>query len=165
MQERRIAAVDQLNRLELRAPMSGRIYQLAVHTVGGVVNPGEVLMLLAPDQRDLTIEAKIATRDIDQLTLGQKVDIRFSAFDQRTTPEVQGDVVSISPDVATEQRSGAEYYPVRIKPEPASLGNLTNMTLYPGMPAEVFIKVADRSVISCMTKPLMDQISHTFREQ
>jgi len=165
MQERRIAAVDQLNRLELRAPMSGRIYQLIVHTVGGVVNPGEVLMLLAPDQRDLTIEAKIATRDIDQLTLGQKVDIRFSAFDQRTTPEVKGDVVSISPDVVTEQRSGADYYPVRIKPEPASLEKLTNMALYPGMPAEVFIKVADRSVLSYMTKPLMDQISHTFREQ
>lgn len=165
MQERRIAAVDQLNRLELRSPMNGRIYQLTVHTVGGVVNPGEVLMLLAPDQRDLTIEAKIATRDIDQLALGQKVDIRFSAFDQRTTPEVQGDVISISPDVVTEQRNGAEYYPVRIKPEPASLASLTNMALYPGMPAEVFIKVADRSVISYMTKPLMDQISHTFREQ
>lgn len=165
MQERRIAAVDQLNRLELRAPMGGRIYQMTVHTVGGVVNPGEVLMLLAPDQRDLTIEAKIATRDIDQLTRGQKVDIRFSAFDQRTTPEVQGEVVSISPDVVTEQRSGADYYPVRIKPEPASLQKLSNMKLYPGMPAEVFIKVADRSVISYMTKPLMDQISHTFREQ
>ncbi len=166
MQERRVAALDQLNRLELRAPMSGRIYQLTVHTVGGVINPGEVLMLLAPDQRDLTIEAKIATRDIDQLTPGQKVDIRFSAFDQRTTPEVKGDVVSISPDVVTEQRSGAEYYPVRVKPEPASLEKLApNMTLYPGMPAEVFIKVADRSVISYMTKPLMDQISHTFREQ
>lgn len=163
--ERRIAAVDQLNRLELRAPMNGRIYQLTVHTVGGVVNPGEVLMLLAPDQRDLTIEAKIATRDIDQLTLGQKVDIRFSAFDQRTTPEVKGDVISISPDVVTEQRSGADYYPVRIKPEPASLQKLTNIALYPGMPAEVFIKVADRSVISYMTKPLMDQINHTFREQ
>ncbi|QWW69493.1 HlyD family type I secretion periplasmic adaptor subunit [Rhizobium sp. WYJ-E13] len=165
MQERRIAAVDQMNRLELRAPMSGRIYQLTVHTVGGVVNPGEVLMLLAPDQRDLTLEAKIATRDIDQLTLGQKVDIRFSAFDQKTTPEVQGDVVSISPDVVTEQRSGTDYYPVRIKPEPASLQKLSNMKLYPGMPAEVFIKVADRSVLSYMTKPLMDQISHTFREE
>lgn len=165
MQERRIAAVDQMNRLELRAPMGGRIYQLTVHTVGGVVNPGEVLMLLAPDQRDLTIEAKIATRDIDQLTLGQKVDIRFSAFDQKTTPEVQGDVVSISPDVVTEQRSGTDYYPVRIKPERASLQKLSNMKLYPGMPAEVFIKVADRSVLSYMTKPLMDQISHTFREE
>ncbi len=164
-QERRIAAVDQLNRLELRAPMSGRIYQLTVHTVGGVINPGEVLMLLAPDQRDLTIEAKIATRDIDQLTLGQKVDIRFSAFDQRTTPEVKGDVVSISPDVVTEQRSGVDYYPVRIKPEPKSLQKLTGIALYPGMPAEVFIKVADRTVISYMTKPFMDQISHTFREQ
>ncbi|MBB3591261.1 membrane fusion protein [Rhizobium sp. BK529] len=165
MQERRIAAVDQMNRLELRAPMSGRIYQMTVHTVGGVVNPGEVLMLLAPDQRDLTIEAKIATRDIDQLTIGRKVDIRFSAFDQKTTPEVQGDVVSISPDVVTDQRSGADYYPVRIKPEPASLAKLTNLALYPGMPAEVFIKVADRTVLSYMTKPLMDQISHTFREQ
>ncbi len=165
MEERRVAILDQLKRLDVRAPMDGRIYQLAVHTVGGVVNPGEALMLLAPDTRSLTVEAKIATRNIDQITPGQKVDVRFSAFDQRTTPEVEGEVVSISPDIVVEQRSGISFYPVRVKPSPESLAKLKNLALYPGMPAEVFIKVADRSVVSYFMKPLTDQISHTFREE
>lgn len=165
MEERRIAALDQLQRLDVKAPLSGRVYQLSVHTVGGVVNPGEPLMLLAPDNRALTVEGKIATRNVDQVHVDQDVDIRFTAFDQRTTPEVQGKVLSISPDVITEERTGAKYYPVRIKPEPESLAKLQGMALYPGMPAEIFIKVADRSVISYLTKPLTDQMNHTFREE
>ncbi len=83
-----MALKDQLDRLELRAPMDGRIYQVTVHTVCGIVNPGDALMLLAPDARALTIEAKIATRNIDQIYPGQAVNLRFTAFDQRTTPEV-----------------------------------------------------------------------------
>lgn len=165
MEERRIAALDQLQRLDLKAPLSGRIYQLSVHTVGGVVTPGETLMLLAPDNRALTVEAKIATRNIDQVHVDQDVDIRFTAFDQRSTPEVQGKVLSVSPDAITEERTGAKYYPVRIRPEPESLVKLQGMKLYPGMPAEIFIKVADRSVISYLTKPLTDQMKHTFREE
>ncbi|MGO4197864.1 HlyD family type I secretion periplasmic adaptor subunit [Rhizobium sp. YAF28] len=165
MEERRIAALDQLQRLDLKAPLSGRIYQLSVHTVGGVVTPGETLMLLAPDNRALTVEAKIATRNIDQVHVDQDVDIRFTAFDQRSTPEVQGKVLSVSPDAITEERTGAKYYPVRIRPEPESLAKLQGMKLYPGMPAEIFIKVADRSVISYLTKPLTDQMKHTFREE
>jgi membrane fusion protein len=165
MEERRVALADQLKRLDVRAPMDGRIYQLSVHTVGGVVNAGEPLMLLAPDHRDLTVEAKIAPRNIDQVRPGQAVDIRFSAFDQRTTPEVAGEVVAVSPDIVTDQRTGVGYYPVRVKPNSESLAKLPNMALYPGMPAEVFIKVADRTVISYFAKPLTDQISHTFREE
>lgn len=165
MEERRIAALDQLQRLDLKAPLSGRIYQLSVHTVGGVVNPGETLMLLAPDNRALTVEAKIATRNIDQVHVDQDVDIRFTAFDQRSTPEVQGKVVSVSPDAITDERTGAKYYPVRLRPEPESLAKLQGMKLYPGMPAEIFIKVADRTVISYLTKPLTDQMKHTFREE
>jgi len=165
MEERRIAALDQLQRLDLKAPLSGRIYQLSVHTLGGVVTPGETLMLLAPDNRALTVEAKIATRNIDQVHVDQDVDIRFTAFDQRSTPEVQGKVLSVSPDAITEERTGAKYYPVRIRPEPESLAKLQGMKLYPGMPAEIFIKVADRSVISYLTKPLTDQMKHTFREE
>ncbi len=165
MEERRVALTDQLKRLDVRAPMDGRIYQLAVHTEGGVVNPGEALMLLAPDRRDLTVEARIAPRNIDQVRPGQAVEIRFSAFDQRTTPEVEGDVVAVSPDIVTDQRTGIGYYPVRVRPNAESLAKLPNLALYPGMPAEVFIKVADRSVISYFAKPLSDQISHTFREE
>jgi len=162
--ERRIAVTDQLNRLDLRAPMDGSVYQLSIHTVGGVVNPGETLMLLAPDARTLTVEAKIATRNIDQIYIGQNVDIRFSAFDQRTTPQVDGTVASISPDAILDQRTGATYYIVRIIPSKDNLVKLTGLSLYPGMPAEAFIKVADRTVISYLTKPMTDQMRHAFRE-
>lgn len=164
-QERRVAVTDQLTRLDLKAPMDGYIYQLSIHTVGGVVNAGEPLMLLAPDTRTLTVEAKIATRNIDQIHIGQTVDIRFSAFDQRTTPEVDGNVTSVSPDAIADQRTGATYYTVRITPSKEGIAKLSGLSLYPGMPAEVFIKVADRTVISYLTKPLTDQMRHTFREE
>lgn len=165
MEERKVANLDQLQRLDLKAPMSGRVYQLMVHTVGGVANPGDPLMLLAPDQRELTVEAKIASRNIDQVHPGQTVDIRFSAFDKRTTPEVIGEVVSMSPDIISDQRTGISYYPVRVRPDPASLAKLEKLALYPGMPAEVFIRVSDRSVISYLAKPFTDQLAHTFREE
>ncbi|TNM65298.1 HlyD family type I secretion periplasmic adaptor subunit [Aliirhizobium smilacinae] len=165
IEQRRLALLDQLQRLDLRAPLSGRIYQLSIHTVGGVANPREPLMLLAPDDQNLTVEAKIAPRDIDQLHPGQGVAILFSAFDQRTTPQIDGKVVSISPDVVVDQRNGNSYYPVRIEPSTGSLAQLSRLSLYPGMPAEVFIKIKDRSVISYFSKPLTDQLAHTFRQE
>ncbi|MCV9998312.1 HlyD family type I secretion periplasmic adaptor subunit [Pararhizobium sp. YC-54] len=163
-EDRRIAAMDQLKRIDIRAPLDGRIYQLAVHTVNGVINPGEVLMLVVPGADGLTVEAKVATHDIDQIRLGQPVEVRFSAFNQRTTPIVEAEVVTIAPDLVTDQRTGVTYYPLRIKPKPESLAALKGLTLYPGMPAEVFIKIADRTVISYLAKPLTEQIQHTFRE-
>ncbi|OBZ95207.1 hemolysin secretion protein D [Pararhizobium polonicum] len=163
-EDRRIAAIDQLKRIDIRAPLDGRIYQLAVHTVNGVINPGEVLMLVVPGADSLTVEAKIATHDIDQIRLGQPVEVRFSAFNQRTTPIVEAEVVTIAPDIVTDQRTGMTYYPLRIKPKPASLAGLKGLALYPGMPAEVFIKIADRTVLSYLAKPLTEQIQHTFRE-
>jgi membrane fusion protein len=164
-EEKRVSLLDELKRLDVKAPMDGRVYQLAVHTVGGVVSAGEPLMLLAPDSRELTVEARIAPRNVDQVTPGQLVEIRFSAFDLRTTPEIEGEVVSVSPDIVTDQRSGATYYPVRVRPRPDGLAKLGTLALYPGMPAEVFIRIADRSVISYLMKPLTDQMNHTFREE
>jgi len=163
-EDRRVAAMDQLKRIDIRAPLDGRIYQLAVHSVNGVINPGEVLMLVVPGADGLTVEAKIATHDIDQIRLGQPVEVRFSAFNQRTTPIVEAEVVTIAPDLVTDQRTGMTYYPLRIKPTSESLKGLKGLTLYPGMPAEVFIKIADRTVISYLAKPLTEQIQHTFRE-
>lgn len=163
-EDRRVAAMDQLKRIDIRAPLDGRIYQLAVHSVNGVINPGEVLMLVVPGADGLTVEAKIATHDIDQIRVGQPVEVRFSAFNQRTTPIVEAEVVTVAPDLVTDQRTGMTYYPLRIKPKPESLKGLKGLTLYPGMPAEVFIKIADRTVISYLAKPLTEQIQHTFRE-
>jgi membrane fusion protein len=163
-EDRRVAAMDQLKRIDIRAPLDGRIYQLAVHSVNGVINPGEVLMLVVPGADGLTVEAKIATHDIDQIRVGQPVEVRFSAFNQRTTPIVEAEVVTVAPDLVTDQRTGMTYYPLRIKPKAESLKGLKGLTLYPGMPAEVFIKIADRTVISYLAKPLTEQIQHTFRE-
>ncbi|WEX90381.1 HlyD family type I secretion periplasmic adaptor subunit [Sinorhizobium garamanticum] len=163
-EERRTAASDQLRRLDITAPLSGRVYQLAIHTVNGVVNPGETLMLVVPEADDLTVEARVATHDIDQIHVGQPVEIRFSAFNQRTTPEVEAEVATIAPDLVTDERTGASYYPLRIRPKQESLAKLKGLSLYPGMPAEVFIKIADRTVISYLTKPLTDQMRHAFRE-
>jgi membrane fusion protein len=152
-------------RLSVIAPVSGKVLQLAVHTVHGVVNPSEPIMQIVPDEDELTVEARISIRDIDQVHPGQPVDLRFSAFDQRTTPVVEGTVVSVAGEVIRDQVSGSYYYPVRVRPLAESVEKLKGMTLYPGMPAEVFIKIADRTVISYLVKPLTDQIAHTWREE
>ncbi|OWV80241.1 hemolysin secretion protein D [Rhizobium sp. R634] len=164
-EERRGTALDQLRRLDITAPLSGRVHELAIHTINGVINPGETLMLVVPENEDLTVQAKVATRDIDQVHVGQSVDVRFSAFDQRTTPDVQGEITSIAPDIVKDERTGISYYPLRVKPRADSIAKLKSIKLYPGMPAEVFIKIADRTVISYLTKPLTDQMQHVFREE
>lgn len=163
-EERHVAASDQLRRLDITAPLSGRVYQLVVHTVNGVVNPGETLMLVVPESSELTVEARVAPHDIDQIHVGQPVEIRFSAFNQRTTPEVEADIVTVAPDLVTDQRTGANFYSLRIRPKLESLARLRTLSLYPGMPAEVFIKTTDRTVMTYLTKPLADQMRHAFRE-
>ncbi|OLP57409.1 hemolysin secretion protein D [Rhizobium rhizosphaerae] len=163
-EDRRVAALDQLKRLDITAPIAGRVYQLAVHTVNGVVNPGEQLMLVVPEADNLTVEARINTTDIDQIHLGQPVEVRFSAFNQRTTPVIDAEVVNIAPDLVTDQRTGVSYYPLRIRPKPESLAQLKGLSLYPGMPAETYIKIADRTVVSYLAKPLTEQMQRTFRE-
>ena len=112
--ERKVAASDQLKRTDIRAPQSGIVKQLAVHTVGGVISPGEQIMLIVPDADALTVEVKIAPHDIDQLYLGQVAGLRFTAFNQRTTPEIEGKMSLISPDITQDQKTGASYYLVRI---------------------------------------------------
>ncbi|WP_434711028.1 HlyD family type I secretion periplasmic adaptor subunit [Rhizobium sp. YTUHZ045] len=164
-EERRGTALDQLRRLDITAPLSGRVHELSVHTVNGVIEAGQTLGLVVPENDDLTVQAKIATRDIDQVHVGQSVDVRFSAFDQRTTPDVQAVITSIAPDIVKDERTGISYYPVRVKPEAQSIAKLKSIKLYPGMPAEVFIKIGDRTVISYLTKPLTDQMQHVFREE
>ncbi|MGO6798242.1 HlyD family type I secretion periplasmic adaptor subunit, partial [Rhizobium ruizarguesonis] len=164
-EERRGTALDQLHRLDITAPLTGRVHELSVHTVNGVIDPGQTLMLVVPENNELTVEAKVATRDIDQVHVGQSVDVRFSAFDQRTTPDVSGEITSIAPDIVKDERTGISYYPLRVKPKPESIARMKTIKLYPGMPAEVFIKIGDRTVISYLTKPLTDQMQHVFRQE
>lgn len=162
--ERNIAAKDQLSRIDIRAPQDGTVHEATVHTVGGVVAGGEPLMLIVPDNGNLDVEVKVAPQDIDQLSIGQAANLRFSAFNQRTTPEVAGTVSRISADVTVDERTSASFYTVRVALDPSEKARLGEVTLVPGMPVEAFIKTGDRNVISYLSKPLTDQLAHAFRE-
>jgi membrane fusion protein, type I secretion system len=161
--ERKVAAEDQLKRVEVRAPQDGMVHQLAVHTVGGVVSASDAIMLIVPDADALSVEAKVSPQDIDQLSLGQSAGLRFSAFNQRTTPEIIGTISRISADVSTDQRSGQSFYTVRIGLPAEETARLGNVRLVPGMPVEAFMKTYDRTVLSYFIKPLEDQVMRAFR--
>ena len=163
--ERKTAAVDQLNRTDIRAPQSGRVHELSVHTIGGVISPGEQIMLIVPDTDALAVEVKIAPRDIEQVYVGQTASMHFAAFNQKTTPELQGEVSMVSPDLTQDQRTGTSYYTSRVALKTDELKKLGKSKLVPGMPVEVFIQTSERTVLSYLTKPLTEQAERAFRER
>lgn len=163
--ERKVAAEDQLKRIDIRAPQDGVVHQSIVHTVGGVINAGEALMLVMPVADDLSIEVKVSPQDIDQLQPGQDTMLRLSAFNQRTTPELKGRVSLIAADLVTDQRTGVQHYPVRIAFAEGERERLGAAKLLPGMPVESFIQTGYRTVFSYLTKPLSDHLAKAFREE
>lgn len=162
--ERQTAAQDQLKRVDIRAPQTGRVHQLSVHTIGRVISPGEVLMLIVPDTDRLSVEARIPPDRIDQLFPHQPVFLRFSAFDQRSTPELGGEVSWISPDISEDSNTGMSYYTLRVTVSEAELKRLGALQVVPGMPVEVFVQTESRTALSYFIKPLTDNISRMFRE-
>ena len=163
MTERRVAAEDQLKRIDLVAPQDGRVFQRNVHTVGGVIQAGETLMLIVPDSDTLIVDAKVAPHDIDQIHLGQHAVLRFGAFNQQTTPEVNGEVVHIGADVTQDDKATEPYYSVRIRVAEGELSRLKGLQLLAGMPVESFIETTPRTVASFLVKPLTDQLARAFR--
>ena len=163
--ERKVAAEDQLKRIEIRAPQDGTVFQLAVHTVGGVITAGDPIMLIVPEADNLAVEAKVNPQDIDQLQVGQSAMLRLSAFNQRTTPEIAGIVTRISADISTDQRTGQSYYTIRVSLPPDQVSQLGDVKIVPGMPVEVFMQTGERTMLSYLIKPLQDQLMRTFRER
>jgi HlyD family secretion protein len=163
--ERKVAAEDQLKRIDIRAPQDGIVHQSTVHTIGGVIGPGDSLMLVMPEGDELSIEVKVAPQDIDQLRQGLDTMLRLSAFNQRTTPEIKGHVTRIAADLVTDERSGLSHYPVRIAISEGERDRLGSAKLMPGMPVEGFIQTGYRTVFSYLTKPLADNMARAFREE
>jgi HlyD family secretion protein len=163
--ERKVAAEDQLKRIDIRAPQDGTVFQLAVHTVGGVITAGDPIMLIVPEADNLSVEVKVNPQDIDQLQLNQKAILRFTAFNVRTTPEIEGTVTRISADTSTDQRTGQSYYTVRIAMAADQVERLGDVKLLPGMPVEAFVQTGDRTMWSYLMKPLHDQFVRAFREK
>ena len=164
--ERKVTAEDQLRRTDIRAPQDGMVLQSQVHTVGGVITAGDAIMTIVPQTDDLRVEAKVNPQDIDKLQIGQKTLLRLSAFNQRTTPELNGVVTRVSADVTTDQRTGQAYYTIRVSmpaDEVARLGS--DVKLIPGMPVEAFVQTGDRTMLSYLFKPFSDQLMRAFREK
>lgn len=158
--ERKVAAEDQLKRVVLKAPQDGIVHDLAVHTVGGVIGAGETVMTIVPSRDELSVEARIATSDIDQVHLGQRATLRFLAFNQRTTPEIAGTVTRVGADLTRDTQTNSVFYVVRIRPE----NQHAKLELLPGMPVEAFIATGERTALSYLVKPITDQFTRAFRE-
>ncbi|MGF6402082.1 HlyD family type I secretion membrane fusion protein [Pseudomonas frederiksbergensis] len=162
--EREISANDQLKRIDIISPIAGRVQQLAVHTVGGVISPAEGLMQIVPADDELLVEAKISAQDIDQVSLGQDATLRLSAFNRSITPELSGTVVRLSADLIQDERTGVGFYRAGIRIPQSELTKLQGLALVPGMPVESMIKTGSRSVISYLLKPISDHAQRAFRE-
>ncbi len=165
LSEQRRALLSRLDRLDIRAPVGGIVYGLAVFAPRSVIRPADQLMFIVPQDRPLVITTQVVPQDIDQIFVGQEVAVRFSAFDQRRTPELFGTVTQVSADAFQDQGSQVSYYRAEIALNEGELARLPqDMILIPGMPVEAFISTQQRSPMDYLIKPLADYFAKAFRE-
>lgn len=163
LNEREIAARDRLTRMEVRAPVDGFVYDLQVHTIGGIITSGATVMSVVPKSGDLTVEVRIPPVDIDRVAPGQPARMRFTAFNQRTTPELHGKVEVVAAATTQDRATGQPYYLASLSLADKNL--LKDNKLIPGMPVEVFVQTEERTAMSYILKPFTDQMMKAFREE
>lgn len=163
--QREVAANDTLKRVDVRTPISGSVNELNIHTIGGVIGPGETIMSIVPLEDEKVIEVRLAPTDIDQVSVGQAAVLRFLAFNQRTTPELKGTVSMLASDVSKDPQTGASYYTARLRVEDRDQAKFKAMKLIAGMPVEGFIETGERTALSYLVKPFRDQLARAFREE
>ncbi|WP_104668752.1 HlyD family type I secretion periplasmic adaptor subunit [Ensifer adhaerens] len=164
LSEREVAARDRLARMDVRAPVDGLVYDLQVHTIGGIIAPGASVMSVVPEGDDMTVEIRIPPIDVDRVAPGQPSRLRFTTFNQRTTPELMGEVAVVAAATTLDRATGQPYYLATINiAEPVE--KLGKQKLIPGMPVEVYVQTDERTAISYLTKPFTDQMLRAFREE
>lgn len=164
LREKRTNLIDQIAHLQLRAPVAGVIYANTADTVRGVIRPAEPVLYIVPKEVNLIVRAKVDTTHIDQVHVGQEAKMRFSAFDQRSTPEVWGHVTKVSADAIEDPQTRMRYYSVEIDITEQAEEKLAGLIILPGMPVEAYIQTGDRSPLHYLTKPLTDYFTKAFRE-
>lgn len=162
--EQRRSLLKRLDRLDIRAPVAGVVYGSTVFAQNAVVQPAEPLMYVIPQDQPLIVNARVPAIHIDQVHVGQSATLRFSAFNQRLTPQVTGQVIAVSADVFQDEVTGLNYYRVDVMPLAEELPKLEGQDLLPGMPVEAYLRTADRTPLSYLTKPLTDYFGRAFRE-
>jgi HlyD family secretion protein len=162
--EKRVALIEQLSRLDIVAPVSGVVYGLQVFAPRSVLRPADPVLYIVPQDRPLIITAQVQVTDVDLVHPGQNVILRFSALDQRTTPELSGEVMQVSADAFRDEATGVSYYRTRIVLSDTERNRLPDDTaLVPGMPVEAFFRTGDMTPIAYLVKPLSDYFARAFR--
>ncbi|MFN6951793.1 MAG: HlyD family type I secretion periplasmic adaptor subunit [Albidovulum sp.] len=162
----RIGALrDRIARTDIRAPIAGHVNELHVFTEGGVITPAQVLATIVPADARLRVEVRIDPASIDQVRVGQEARVRFSAFSQRTTPELRGTVSHVSPATARDPRTGESFYVAFLQVTEEERARLGGLELLPGMPVEVHLTTEEQRVLAYLAKPITDQFSRAFREE
>ncbi len=165
-EERIVALGDQLRRTKVTAPVSGTVVGLQVHTIGAVVRPGDPLMDIVPAGDGFVVEARVPDKGIDNIYVGQTAEIRFSAFNQRLSNVIDGEVVHVSADSFEDEATRARYYKARVKVTEQGQADMTEtMQLLAGMPAEVMIRTGERTFASYIVKPISDMLARAIREE
>jgi HlyD family secretion protein len=163
--QQKVAGEDRLRRVVLTAPQAGVVHESVVHTVGGVVAPGETLMMIVPTQDRLVIEVRLNPLDVDKVSVGQKVIIRIPGFNARVTPDLPARVMQIAPDLTRDQQTGVSYFQARVVLNDDATKLLpSGETLLPGMPAEAYIQTGNRTVLTYLLEPLEEQFRRAMRE-
>jgi epimerase transport system membrane fusion protein len=162
--EQKRALQDRLERTEIKAPVSGTVLGLSVHTVGGVITPGAPILDIVPDNIDLTVTAQVSPIDIDRVHIGLGAEIRFSSFKSATTPKLFGNVVNLSADRLINESTGMPYYQAQLELTPESIHDLKELKLLPGMPADVLISTGERTLLQYLVKPITDAFVSSFLE-
>lgn len=165
LREQYEAAKLTLERTEIRAPVSGTVMNLSIHTVGGVISPGQDIMEIVPDGSDLLIEAYVDPKHIEKVYMGLPADIRFTALQGRTTPVIEGEVVFVSPDRIVSKDGKSTYYLCKISVTPKELSKLNDKEIRPGMPAEIVIKTGKRTFWEYIVRPIIDSAGRALKER
>lgn len=163
--EQLVVAKDKNQRSEILAPVKGMILGMSAHTTGGVIGPGQAILDIVPEDEELIINAQVAPLDIDRIQIGTTAEVRFSAFNSKTTPVMEGRVRTISADSLQDEVTGMQYYQAKIELTPESYEKLGSLVLIPGMPAEVLINTGKRTLFEYLVQPLTDAFARSFIEE
>ncbi|MGN6818310.1 MAG: HlyD family type I secretion periplasmic adaptor subunit [Sphingomonas sp.] len=165
-QQVRVATTtDTVDRSEIRAPQSGVVDKVAYTTIGSALPAGQPLLQIVPDRDSMIVEARIRPQDVDQVRVGQSARITFSGFNRQTTPDIPGKLIFVSPDLSSDQRTGQSFYRIKVRLDAAALAKAPQIALKAGMPAEVFVQTGDRSILSFLLKPMVDQVRYSMRTE
>ena len=165
LEQRYNALKDQSERTIVKSPVEGSVVELAFHTIGGVIRPGERIMSIVPDDTDYVVEAKLNVVDIDTVHVGQLADIRFSAFQHKPSFVMEGKVTYVSAD-SVQDNAGHSYYDIKaeLTPEGMKEFDRNEFFIVPGMPVEVMIKTGNRTMLEYVLKPFIDMFKRAFNE-